>query len=78
MPKIKPGKQNPHPEQRRLRRVSKDEERLALMVRDARKSALLTMKNSVNRPDQVLDLVGVRTEILGEIVEIGIGDLLKS
>jgi hypothetical protein len=34
----------PHPEERRLRRVSKDEARIALMVRDARKSALLTMR----------------------------------
>ena len=29
----------------------------------------------VDRPDQRLDLLGVRTEILGELVEIGIGDL---
>src|SRR6266700_6131703 len=33
---------------------------------------------SINRPDQGLDLVRVRTELLGELVEIGIGDLLKT
>src|SRR6516225_2570470 len=36
-------------------------------------------KNSlVYRPDQRLDLVGMRSKFLGELVEIGIGDLLKA
>src|SRR5579872_775183 len=42
------------------------------------KSALLTMRTSINRPDQILDLLGMRAEILGELVEIGIGDLLEA
>src|ERR1051326_4256299 len=37
-----------------------------------------TAVNSIDRPDQGLDLVGVRAEVLGELVEIGIGDLLKA
>src|SRR3954451_1958609 len=36
--------QTPHPEERRLRRVSKDGH--TFMVRDARKSALLTMRSA--------------------------------
>src|SRR5215471_14216307 len=33
---------------------------------------------SVDRPDQVLDLLRVRTELFRELVEIGIGDLLEA
>src|ERR1019366_8466801 len=32
----------------------------------------------VDRPDQGLDLVRMRAELLGELVEIGIGDFLKT
>jgi hypothetical protein len=45
---------------------------------ETRASALLTMRISVDRPDQVLDLLGVRAELLGELVEIGIGDFLEA
>jgi len=38
------------------------------------KSALLTMRTSIDRPDQVLDLLGMRTEFLGELVEKWVGD----
>src|SRR5258705_11650089 len=37
-----------------------------------------TDKILIDRPDQRLDLVGVRAELLGELVEIGIGDLLEA
>jgi hypothetical protein len=36
------------------------------------KSALLTMRTSIDRPDQVLDLLGMRPEFLGELVQIRI------
>src|ERR1700752_1987898 len=32
----------------------------------------------VDRPDQRLDLVGMRSELLGELVEIAIGNLLEA
>src|SRR4051812_22413701 len=34
-------------------------------------------RRSVDRPDQALDLVGVRAELLRQLVEVGIGDLLE-
>src|SRR5690349_24503285 len=34
--------------------------------------------SSIDRPDQVLDLVGMWSEILCQLVEQGIGDLLKA
>src|ERR1700690_336948 len=42
------------------------------------KSALLTMRTSVDRPDQGLDLVGMRSKFLGELVEIRIGNFLEA
>src|SRR5437868_7292180 len=33
-----------------------------------------TMTGSVDRPDQILDLLGMGTELLCELVEIGIGN----
>src|SRR5229473_2992006 len=39
---------------------------------------IITHPASVDRPDQGLDLVGMRAEVLGELVEIGIGDLLEA
>src|SRR6202030_2825215 len=38
------------------------------------KSALLTMRISFDRPDQGLDLVGMRAELPGELVEIRVGN----
>src|SRR6185369_1066080 len=32
----------------------------------------------LDRPDEVLDLLGMRTELLGKLVEIGIGDLYEA
>src|SRR4051812_39520475 len=32
----------------------------------------------IDRPDQILDLRGVRAELLGELVEIGVGDRRKA
>ena len=69
-------KDNPHPEERPFGRVSKDEgPYLGLMVRDARQLRAPYHEELIDRPDQCLDLVGVRAKILGELVEIGIGDL---
>src|SRR4051812_22429638 len=36
------------------------------------------MTTSVDRPDQRLDLVGVRAELFGKLVQIGVGDLGKT
>src|SRR6202521_3344020 len=32
------------------------------------------VRDLIDRPDQILDFLGMRSELLGELVEIGIGD----
>src|ERR1700688_2369073 len=39
---------------------------------------IVVRAQSVDRSDQGLDLIRMRTEVLGELVQIGIGDLLKA